>query len=99
VHHHGTSKDPLATTRPNGTKKQIVLQDQATLATGAITKSFPAGTGSRGVLDAAFSRWLMGFPQAWDSLSPGFDKWELMQQVLKLPAEIEQDGSKDTVTL
>jgi hypothetical protein len=33
---------------------------------GATSTSYPAGTESRGVLNPAFSRWLMGFPRDWD---------------------------------
>jgi hypothetical protein len=42
---------------------------------GLISESSPAQTESRGVLDAAFSRWLMGFPAAWDQASPNFQNW------------------------
>jgi hypothetical protein len=40
------------------------LEDQAD---GAISTSCPAGTGRRGVLRPGHSRWLMGYPAAWDS--------------------------------
>lgn len=34
-----------------------------------------AATEKRGVLHAAFSRWLMGFPSAWDEASPHYAEW------------------------
>ncbi len=33
-------------------------------------------------LNPAFSRCLMAFPESWDHLSPGWDKWEFVQQEL-----------------
>lgn len=46
-----------------------------------------------GVLDAAFSRWLMAFPREWDRLSPGWSCWALIQKLLGglsvSPGEIE----------
>lgn len=44
-------------------------------AHGLITQSASSVTESRGVLDAAFSRWLMGFPQEWDEASPNWQAW------------------------
>jgi hypothetical protein len=37
---------------------------------------------SRGVLNAAHSRWLMGFPRRHDQLSPGWSSWVTLQQML-----------------
>jgi hypothetical protein len=43
-----------------------------------------ASTGNRGVLDAAFSRWLMGFPAAWDEASPNFGDWQSAQELIAM---------------
>jgi len=51
------------------------LEDQASTAIGAIPESSIAQTASLGVLDAAFSRWLQGFPEQWDQASPNFQSW------------------------
>lgn len=45
------------------------------LAHGLISQSGDSVTENRGALDAAFSRWLMGFPQEWDELSPGYSEY------------------------
>ncbi len=42
-----------------------LLGRQAVLASGTDTTSFPAATGKRGVLNPAFSLWLMGYPAVW----------------------------------
>ncbi len=42
------------------------LNEVAYLASGPASTSFPAPTGKRGALNPAHSRWLMGFPVAWD---------------------------------
>jgi hypothetical protein len=42
----------------------------------------PAATANRGVLDAAFSRWLMGFPEAWDRASPNYEIWLKVQEAI-----------------
>ena len=39
---------------------------------------------NRGVLDAAFSRWLMGFPLTWDEASPSFQDWQNVQGQIAL---------------
>lgn len=45
------------------------------LAHGLISQSGDSVTENRGALDAAFSRWLMGFPEAWDKASPNYQAW------------------------
>jgi hypothetical protein len=65
---------------------------------GATSTSSPAGTASPGVLNAGFSRWLMGFPangatRDWDACSPGWESWATVQRLLgessSRPDEIE----------
>jgi len=56
---------------------------------GLTASPSPAGTESRAgsVLNPAMSRWLMGFPQngatpGWDTCSPGWQNWALIQMLL-----------------
>ena len=49
---------------------------------GLITESSNAQTANRGVLDAAFSRWLMGFPATWDEASPSYQSWLDVQEAI-----------------
>lgn len=46
---------------------------------GLITPSEHSETARLGVLDAAFSRWLMGFPEAWDKASPNYESYAALQ--------------------
>jgi hypothetical protein len=50
---------------------------------GPTTQSNTTTTGNTGVLDAAFSRWLQGYPEAWDRCSPGWKEWETWQEFLR----------------
>jgi hypothetical protein len=52
--------------QPDG-KRSIGLNSQAH---GPISSGSPAATGGRGQLNPAFSRWLMGYPAAWDDCAP-----------------------------
>jgi len=74
---------------------------------GAISTSSPAGTANSVALDAAFSRWLMGFPQSglihgWDTSSPGWRAWVIVQRILdelsRQPVETASGDSAVTET-
>ena len=59
-------------------KNSRPLQEQAgTLSTAETGKPAASPT-----LNPAFSRWLMEFPESWDRLSPGWDRWEFVQREL-----------------
>lgn len=69
---------------PDGSLRRRVdqLPRQAQLTSGQTSESPPAQTAKRGVLDAAFSRWLMGFPETWDEASPNWGSWQEVQEAI-----------------
>lgn len=72
-------------TRQSGANRASTLNRTAAWTDGATTESSHAATAKPGVLDAAFSRWLMGFQMTHDLSSPHWHEWELIQQALKEP--------------
>lgn len=74
---HGARNDKSAEKR--GSR---CLQREAKFATGPISPSSLAPTANRGVLNPAHSRWLQGYPEIWDSCSPNFAHWNLIQKLL-----------------
>ncbi len=67
-------------------KNSRPLQEQAgtTTESSSVETSTSKADQSTGglVLNGAMSRWLMGFPESWDRLSPGWNKWEFVQREL-----------------
>ena len=77
----GTPWDGRQKPHQNGRPVTTALADQAKI-TGPIPGSSPVPTERKGVLDAAFSRWLMGFPETWDEASPNFQDWQSAQETI-----------------
>jgi len=76
---------------------------------GLISESSPVATARTGVLDAAFPRWLQGFPETWCECAPHWKEWDTVQKKLTECAgdlerfshwlvEIALGDSKDTAT-
>jgi hypothetical protein len=66
----GTGQDPM---KRKAGGHAVNLQDQVRLS-GATQSLSPASTEKRGALNPAFSRWLMGYPPAWDGCAPTSSK-------------------------
>ncbi len=69
----GTNPDGSERTRTDQLPRQIH---------GLITPLDTTATARPGVLDAAFSRWLMGYPESWDRCSPNWQEWDTVQKKL-----------------
>lgn len=71
-------------------------------AHGPISSGSHAGTERPGQLNAAFPRWLQGYPEAWDDSAPGSSEWQKWQALTASPSSelrpTEPDGSKATET-
>jgi len=80
-----TTRDSKGTDAPNRAGAPSLCE----VARGAILKQYFVPTGKPVALAAAFSRWLMGYPESWDRASPHFASWQ---------AAIEMVASKDTET-
>jgi hypothetical protein len=58
---------------PEGARREIErkgAQNDLGLVSGLMLSGSPASTASRGALNPAFSRWLQGYPKAWDDCAP-----------------------------
>lgn len=115
--HKGATENTLV--RRNGKTRHDILDHCVLLTThstadgparltasGHLLTGSSAGTVAGGQLNPAHSRWLMGYPEIWDRLSPGYRNWVWAQTVLRVqsvrppatPAGTGSDGSADTET-
>lgn len=66
-------------TNPDGSQRNRF--DQLARQVFGMTTGLPnASTASKGVLEPAFVRWLMGYPAGWDQASPSFSEWSAVQE-------------------
>ena len=80
-----TTRDSKGTDAPNRAGAPSLCE----VARGAILKQYFVPTGKPVALAAAFSRWLMGYPESWDRASPHFASWQ---------AAIEMVASREAET-
>lgn len=82
--------------KDGGTVETNALLGRQVWGSGPISSSSPAPMVSNGALSPAHSRWLMGYPPAWDRCSPHFEAWETVQS--KLHEITASSASRDTET-
>jgi hypothetical protein len=69
--------DKLTTRSHTGIRRQLL---------GPTSESSDVQITPRAVLAPEFSRWLMGYPSAWDEAAPGSSEWQSVQQELTASA-------------